>query len=168
MGAERLSPMTPLLVLKGTSVGPGLYRGGAARAGATRQSALRPHKSGPMDPPPQVVRTFWSRRKAPMVSVMNMITPSTAPDKRSHDPQAEDDIPPAFGRAFQPTSLERTARLLQVVQHALIGWFDRQREMPWMPRATDPVAELKHVWLGEYGVVPVAFEHRSSRRRSYE
>ena len=149
-------------------MGPGLYLG--RRCPGPCDGAISPqtHKPGPMDPPRQVMRTFWSRRKPPKVSVMNMITPSTAPDKRSHDPQAEDDIPPAFGRAFQPTSLERTARLLQVVQHALIGWFDRQREMPWMPRATDPVAELKHVWLGEYGVVPVAFEHRSSRRRSYE
>ena len=98
-----------------------------------------------------------------MVCEMKMNTLTPAPDKRSHR-EVEDDIPSAFRRAFEPTYVEQTASLLQVVRQALLGWFERQRQMPWIPRAIDPVAELKHVWLGEYGIVPSAFEHRSSRR----
>ena len=88
----------------------------------------------------------------------------TAPDERSNDLRAEVDIPDAFRRAFQPTPVEQLVGLLRRVQQSLSGWCSRQREMRWLPRATDPVAELKHAWLGDYAVVPGAFAHRSPRR----
>jgi hypothetical protein len=95
---------------------------------------------------------------------MNMTPLTTAPDERTQDLEGEVDIPRAFRRAFEPTPIERAASFLRVVQHSLRGWFERQGQMAWMPRATDPVAELKHVWLGEYGLAPSAFEQPSSRR----
>jgi hypothetical protein len=48
------------------------------------------------------------------------------------------------------------------VQQAVVGWFGRR---PWRnPRTIDPVAELKHVWLGDYGVLPSAFDRPAARR----
>jgi hypothetical protein len=93
-----------------------------------------------------------------------MTTFTTAPDERSQDLEGEVEIPRAFRRAFQPTYIEQATSLLQAVTHSLLGWFERQHQMAWLPRATDPVAELKHVWLGEYGLAPSVFEQPLSRR----
>jgi hypothetical protein len=94
-----------------------------------------------------------------------MTTLSPAPDKRSQDLEAEVDIPLAFRRAFQPTLLEQAAGGLRRAQHSVIEWFERQpRRSWWLPRAIDPVAELKHVWLGDYGLLPSAFDRPAARR----
>jgi hypothetical protein len=93
-----------------------------------------------------------------------MTTLTTAPDKRTQHLQGEVEVPRAFRRAFQPTYVEQVTGCLQAVKHSLLGWFERQQQMRWLPRATDPVEELKHVWLGEYGLAPSLFEPSSRRR----
>ena len=116
-----------------------------------------------MDTPRQVTRTFWNGRKPPMVC-SEMTRFITAPDERSQDLEGEVEIPRAFRRAFRPTYIEQAISLLQAAKQSLVGWFERQRQSPWLPRTADPVAELKHVWLGEYGLAPTVFEQPSSRR----
>jgi hypothetical protein len=74
--------------------------------------------------------------------------------------EREEQIPEPFIRAFQPTPVD----IATAVFGSIRDWFQRQREARWMPRATDPLNELKHVWLGEFGVLPSELE-RPARRR---
>jgi len=77
--------------------------------------------------------------------------------------EAEDEIPSAFLRAFAPTPIERVANFVQIALSWMHGWFHSQTEQVWLPRTVDPVAELKHVHLGEYGLIPAELSGSSRR-----
>ena len=92
-----------------------------------------------------------------MNELMRTVTSDSLP------PESEDEIPGAFRRAFAPTSIERVANFVQAVVRPLCGWLRSQSEHVWLPRTLDPIAELKHVHLGEYGVIPSQFRGASPR-----
>ena len=93
---------------------------------------------------------------------MNNLIETT--ESRSAALESEDQIPSAFRRAFEPTPIETVATFLQSGLHSLHGWLQRQGEQVWLPRTIDPIAELKHVYLGEYGIIPSEFARSSPRR----
>lgn len=85
-------------------------------------------------------------------------------DERSEAGAEELEIPSPFRRAFEPTLRHRAVDLAGTLQRSVGRWIDRQRERPWLPREVDPVTELKHVWLGEYGLAPDRYGPPSPRR----
>jgi hypothetical protein len=91
----------------------------------------------------------------------NLISTDTS---HSIAPECEDEIPSAFRQAFAPTPIERATEFVQGVVRWLCGWLRNQSNQVWLPRTIDPVAELKHVHLGEYGVIPTQFSGSSPRR----
>lgn len=93
---------------------------------------------------------------------MNNLIPTDA--SHSSATESEVDIPIAFRRAFAPTPVERTANFVRVALRSMCGWLHSQSEQVWLPRTNDPIAELKHVYLGEYGVLPTQFRGSSPRR----
>ena len=76
----------------------------------------------------------------------------------ARDAGQNSDIPSAFRHAFEPPLATHAAGRLHMLWQAARRWLDRQSDRIWLPRATDPVAELKHVWLGEHGILPPGFE----------
>ena len=86
------------------------------------------------------------------------------PESRSTALESADQIPSAFRRAFEPTPVEVVTTFLHSTWHSLHGWLERQTELPWLPRTIDPIAELKHVYLGEFGVMPIQFSGSAQRR----
>jgi hypothetical protein len=74
--------------------------------------------------------------------------------------EREEQIPEAFIRAFTPTPVDLVAAAFRSIR----GWFRRQSDARWLPRQTDPLTELKHVWFDEFGSVPSELK-RPSRRR---
>ena len=82
------------------------------------------------------------------------------------DDQSSDvEIPSAFLRAFQPTLADRAADLARAAFQSVRAWLDRRADAVWMPRAVDPVDELKNVWLSDYGLAPWLYDKASARAR---
>ena len=50
---------------------------------------------------------------------------------------------------------------------SLHNWLTRQAARVWLPRTVDPIAELKYVCLGEYGVMPIQFNNSAPRHGRY-
>jgi hypothetical protein len=93
---------------------------------------------------------------------MNNLIPTDA--HQSTPTEYEVDIPIAFRQAFAPTPVERTAKFVKVALRSICGWLRGQSEQVWLPRTIDPIAELKHVYLGEYGVLSTQVGGSSPRR----